>query len=448
MILAFEVLISVFGSARQVEAELANRVVWKLIRRTLKRAFPDDPTRRLPPRPMRRHHYLYLRNRYLSKPDTLTRLTTAHRELAAVQARELGLLDPHARGSWTHPDLTRMLYADGKVITPLFNGRFGTTRLDPVTGKRRQVRFEPDAGVHFEGGGSVAYGTKFVMVVARSAVARARIILDIAWVPSKQQEATVALDCFARLRALVPGAQGVIYDSALRGAHQQVLLRDLGFLPITRVRSSEEPRMPPRSVGRQKVIHVEDQEILIRDGSTQVLRLGAREGAIGIQEATGDGAIHGASPGEDLAASGQAGHYRWYNELALPAELGDRTIMVRLDSDAADRAQGFNRTEYVRAIPPSDPDFKALYSRRADAESINRGLEDSLYLRRAHSVGHARQALNLLGYALMVNSLAVRQHLRQACFGHFRNVANRSPSEPLPTRPPRIGQAAPEGGVQ
>ena len=88
--------------------------------------------------------------------------------------------------------------------------------------------------------------------------------------------------------------------------------------------------------------------------------------------------------------------------------------MIRLDSDAADRARGFNRTEYVRAIPPGDPDFKALYGRRADAESINRGLEDSLYLRRAHSVGHARQALNLLGYALMVNSLAVRQHLRQA----------------------------------
>jgi hypothetical protein len=59
MILAFEALISVFGSARQVEAELANRVVWKLMRRTLKRAFPDDPTRRLPPRPMRRHHNLY-----------------------------------------------------------------------------------------------------------------------------------------------------------------------------------------------------------------------------------------------------------------------------------------------------------------------------------------------------------------------------------------------------
>jgi len=63
-----------------------------------------------------------------------------------------------------------------------------------------------------------------------------------------------------------------------------------------------------------------------------------------------------------------------------------------------------------QADPPSDPDFKAIYSRRSDSESINRGLEDTLYLNRAHSVGHARQHVNLLGYALMVNSLALHEH--------------------------------------
>jgi hypothetical protein len=35
---------------------------------------------------------------------------------------------------------------------------------------------------------------------------------------------------------------------------------------------------------------------------------------------------------------------------------------------------------------------------------------DSLYLGRAHSVGHARQLANLLGYALMVNGLALHQY--------------------------------------
>jgi len=33
---------------------------------------------------------------------------------------------------------------------------------------------------------------------------------------------------------------------------------------------------------------------------------------------------------------------------------------------------------------------------------------------RAHSLGHARQLTNLLGYALMVNSLALHRHRARA----------------------------------
>jgi hypothetical protein len=83
---------------------------------------------------------------------------------------------------------------------------------------------------------------------------------------------------------------------------------------------------------------------------------------------------------------------------------------VPLHATVEDRARRFNRTENVRPIPPSDPDFPGLYSRRNDAESINRGIVDAHYLGRAHSLGHARQHLNLLGYALMVNSLALHDH--------------------------------------
>jgi hypothetical protein len=36
-----------------------------------------------------------------------------------------------------------------------------------------------------------------------------------------------------------------------------------------------------------------------------------------------------------------------------------------------------------------------------------------LWLGRAHSIGHARQHLNLLGYALMVNGLALHRHQRR-----------------------------------
>jgi hypothetical protein len=55
-----------------------------------------------------------------------------------------------------------------------------------------------------------------------------------------------------------------------------------------------------------------------------------------------------------------------------------------------------------------------LYRRRNDAESINRALDDSLWLRRAHSVGHERQHLNLLTYALVVNSLALHRHRQRS----------------------------------
>jgi len=45
----------------------------------------------------------------------------------------------------------------------------------------------------------------------------------------------VATGCFGRLHPLVPGVQGVIYDTALRGAHHQVLLREHGLMPVNQV---------------------------------------------------------------------------------------------------------------------------------------------------------------------------------------------------------------------
>ncbi|MEO5839507.1 MAG: hypothetical protein ABIQ73_07390 [Acidimicrobiales bacterium] len=83
---------------------------------------------------------------------------------------------------------------------------------------------------------------------------------------------------------------------------------------------------------------------------------------------------------------------------------------MRLHADASDANRKFNRTENVRPIQTDDPGVAALFQRRNDAESTNRNIEDSLWIGRAHSLGHRRQTLNLLGYALMVNSLALARH--------------------------------------
>lgn len=103
---------------------------------------------------------------------------------------------------------------------------------------------------------------------------------------------------------------------------------------------------------------------------------------------------------------GKDGRYRWYNDYRLPD--GDQ-ITVRLHGNADDDRRKLNRPENVRPISPNDPDFYKLFRQRNDAESINRGLDDTLFLRRAHSLGHRRQWINLLGFALMVNSLALEK---------------------------------------
>jgi hypothetical protein len=415
MWLIYEALLSVYGSARQVEAELSHPVVWDLLRARVRRQFPKDPSRWLPAAPMRRHHYLYARNRYLSDPDVLEAICALHRGLAAHQARELGLLDASGPGSWTHPDLSRMLHADGKVITPLFRARPGETQLDTRTGELRPLRADPDGGLHVEGDGETAWGVKFVLVAARTPDPHGRIILDVDWVPKAGGEARTAMGCFTRLAPLVEGAQGVIYDTALRGVHHQTLLRDLGLLPINRVTAAKaNPKNPRRDERRiEKSARIEEKTLTV-DGRPVTITLYARGGAVGIGELTETG---------DLTFSelprirthrnrDQNGKYRWYNDYQLPHRYDNQTVTVRLHTNSDDTARRFNRAENVRPIPPSDPDFARLYPRRNDAESINRNIEDSLWIGRAHSIGHARQHLNLLGYALMVNGLALHRHRR------------------------------------
>jgi hypothetical protein len=416
MWLIYEALLSVFGSARQVEAELSHPTVWGLLRDRVHRQFPKDPSRWLPATPMRRHHYAYARNRYLADPDVLCALTGLHRELAAEQARELGLLDPDGPGSWTHPHLTRMLHADGKVITPLFRARPGDTQLDTQTGELRSLRADPDGGLHVEGDGEMAWGVKFVLVAARTADAHGRIILDVEWVPTAGAEARTAMGCFTRLAPHVEGAQGVIYDTALRGVHHQTLLRDLGLLPINRVTAAKtNPKHPRRTERRvEKSAYIEDHTITIQ-GQPVTITLYAKGGAVGLGELseTGDLTFTELPRVRTHRNRDKNGQYRWYNDYRLPQRYDNQRITVRLHANPEDTARKFNRTENVRAIPPSDPDFARLYPRRNDSESINRNLEDTLWLGRAHSIGHARQLLNLLGYALMVNGLALHRHQRR-----------------------------------
>lgn len=417
MWVVYAALQSVYGSARRVEAELAHPVVWQLVRDLVRQQFPNDPSQWLPDRPMRRHHYRYGRDRYLVDPATLERLVAHHRKVATLQARDLGLLDPDGAGSWTHPDPARLLYADGKVIAPLFRAQPGNTSVDKRTGEVRALRSEPDGRLHFEGTGETAWGVKFVLVATRTTDPHGRMLLDIEWVPSPGAEARTATECFVRLAHDVQGAQGIVYDTALRGVHHQTILRDLGLLPINRVTAGKAAITKPRRKGGRRVpksTYLEDKAIETPAG-VETISLYARDGALGIGEMADSGDLEFV-PLQRVRTHRNAdrnGKYRWYNDYRLPDSHGGGTITVRLHGTPADAARKLNRTENLRPIPPDDPDFKRLYPRRNDAESINRGLDDSLWLGRAHSLGHARQHVDLLGYALMVNGIALHRHAKR-----------------------------------
>jgi hypothetical protein len=196
------------------------------------------------------------------------------------------------------------------------------------------------------------------------------------------------------------------------------LLRDLGLLPVNRVTAAKAGvKQARRGDGRrvEKSTRLETKSITLPDGTTRRLELYARGGAVGIGELTERGDLHYT---ELLRVRthrnrDKSGTYRWYNDYRLPDHLGAGIITVRLHGSPEDVARKLNRTENVRVIAPTDPDFARLYPRRNDTESINRNLDDTLWLGRAHSVGHRRQLLNLLGYALMVNGLALHRHRRR-----------------------------------
>ena len=310
-----------------------------------------------------------------------------------------------------------MLHADGKVITPLFRARPGETRVDPTTGEIVARRADPDGGLHVEGDGETAWGTKFVLVAARTDDVHGRIVLDVEWVPKAGGEARTAMGCFTRLAGHVDGAHGVIYDTALRGVHHQTLLRDLGLIPINRVaaaKANPKGTAPCGATDREERLR-RGRRPSPSHGTRVTIALYAHGGAVGIGELTetGDLSFTELPRIRTHRNRDKNGKYRWYNDYQLPDRYDAQTITVRLHGNADDQARKFNRTENVRPIPPTDPDFARLYPRRNDSESINRNLEDTLWLGRAHSIGHARQHLNLLGYALMVNGLALHRHQRR-----------------------------------
>ena len=185
-----------------------------------------------------------------------------------------------------------------------------------------------------------------------------------------------------------------MYDTALRGIHHQRLMRDLVWLPINKVTRpwSKKPRARRGATRREVDVHRTPPELQRRRNhpDRRPVRVGWRDRG---------------HPAVDRDGERQFTELRRVGRSAMPTSPAS-PLVQRLPTPRAprwrddhgavarnddDTKRKFNRTENVRPIPSTDPDFAGLYRRRNDAESINRALDDTLWLRRAHSIGHERQ---------------------------------------------------------
>ena len=396
---------AIFPSLTMAVRELRKGGWWRYIRREMKRLHPELPE--LPRKPPTRQAHAYMRDRYLATDAAIERSLEIHTEFAVRQARTAGLLDPEGGGSPTHPEITRSIFGDGKKIEALYGAKPGTKRVDPETGEVREVRFDPDAAWHVEGGGDRVWGLNFATASVRCD--EGRFMLGAEHV--ENDEAAMALVLLARIRRYAPGAQSVVWDMALRGEHLQEILTVLGLVPVVQVHAKANPK---RGKGRKKgeyvpkTADIDDITVVMPDGSKEIVHIAAKDGWACVKTLTDTGDPHY----EPLTCTRIQPHktkkrHRWYGFYRLPEEYGGIEICLRLDTTREDGRRGLNRTENLRAIPEGSKDFERLWALRPDSESINNSIEEALWKKKASAKGWRRQMVDLLGYERVVNAITL-----------------------------------------
>ena len=441
MWLLYEALISVYGSARPGRSRT----------RTPRRLGPDPhgpsaSASRIGPTCTCRHGRCAATT--TSTPATATSPTptssphspTLHRELAAEQARELGLLDPDGPGSWTHPDLVADAPRRRQGHHSPLPAQPGDTRVDRQTGetphraRRTRRRHSTSKATAKPPGASSSSSSPPAPPTSTAASSSTS--------NGSPRPAAKPAPPWTASPASHPTCPARKASSTTPHCAASTTRPCCATSACSRSTASPPPKPTPRSPAAaerrvEKSAHIEDKTITLTDGHdphrSRSTRAVARVG-IGELTDTGDLTLRPNSPASAPTATATrtastAGTTTTNSPTATTSRpspsASTATPKTAPASSTAPRTSGPSR--------PADPDFERLYPRRNDAESINRNLDDTLWLGRAHSIGHARQHLNLLGYALMVNGLALHRHRQRRARPARRLTAQRR-ARPKPLR--------------
>jgi hypothetical protein len=222
------------------------------------------------------------------------------------------------------------------------------------------------------------------------------------------------------LRALVtPGTRCARRSSTIPRSDALTTRRSLQPRPASRqqVTAKKKGSKKPRRVQDRRVeksVHVDVKKVRLPEGRERVVPLFTRGGAIGIAELSdiGEPSFIELKRIKTHRTQDKSGLYRWYNDYLLPESAG--VVTVRLHGNDEDAARTCNRTENVRVVPPSDPHFRSTLCAQEHCGVDQAGDRRLDVVVTRPQRGSRSLTPNLIGYTLMVNSLAVLEHRQRA----------------------------------
>jgi hypothetical protein len=341
-----------------------------------------------------------------------------------------------------------MVACDGKVITPITKYKKGDMRdvvvVDPETGEKTvtkiQSRHEPDAKAYMIGTGEQVVGVKTANISVAGENEHQRAVLVVDHVPGEKgehnSEADILMKHLRILKQKAPGIVGPLADGILQGAHHQILQRELGMICISPIAAKAVDKKTGERIEKEGIL----RQLVIDGCPGDALEIHYYAGGLYKRVEFEEGsALEPLIWKRPIIIENDNGEFRSYAEYQAECNCGQKhkkTFTERTYNNDKDKKKGpkgtdFNRAENIRLIPPDFDVFNENYGQREEAESLNRRIDDHLYLRRARSYTKERQILDLIGHAHVVNSIGRYRWGKNGTMRHLLEAAEPPPEQQL-----------------
>ncbi|MFE2844794.1 hypothetical protein ACFXKS_14710 [Streptomyces scopuliridis] len=404
--LIYLICIAIYDSSRRTDATLRHPDTWKAVCVGVRRQLGDKEADALPNRGPSRDQWNDFYSDHLH--PAVHEFRKASRDVWIQQAIALGMLSQkRKRGDWLRPHRSQVINGDGTVVRPP-SDQTEEYEKDEKSGEIRYHRVDHDAGIQVEGDDNIIYGKKIVAFsVRQEAKCHSRFILNADNArhrspeqdPEREEEATTAVRLTHEILDRAPGVIAASYDTAWRGKHRAPLIRR-GLIVFTRQHSGITPH-PLKKYQYEK-----------SECSHDVYAAGGRACE---RRLTVDGkTMYNPLPVRELLVREGKSGWRFYHSIEISCRNGPHTELIAVYEKEEDSAidprtkrMKFNRTEHLRQIPPDTLYGDRLLGMRQDSESSNSTLDYSHWDKRVPMYGAEGALLGYLGYAWMINSIAL-----------------------------------------